>query len=203
MNARQWAAARFVVLAATTHCAMAASGSVHDPESAPEDEAALDLSVSRVDIVHGGLRVSGTMQDGSADLSIVLGPACERREIGGGIATLSAFTWTFGPDDLAAALRCNLIAIAHTRDATGRHAKTASLAVAADVVSLGEDGVPDTNAASALGVEIAHEEMASSFLSGRPIRVGGASFGATVYIAGVTPEQYKEDDAELETPIQP
>jgi hypothetical protein len=203
MNARQWAAARFVVLAATTHCAMAARGSPSDPESAPEDEVPLELSVSSADIVHGGLRVTATMQEGSADLAIVLGSDCEHREVGGGITTASAFTWILGPDDLAAALRCNLLAIAHTRDATGRHMKTASLPVDAEVVSLEEDGVSDTRDVSGLVAEMADEEIASSFLSGRPMRVSGASLGVTICIAGIAPEQSTEDEAKLEPTMDP
>lgn len=203
MNAPKWAAARFVVLAATAHCAMAATGSPGDPESAPEDEVPLELSVSGADIVHGGLRVRATMQEGSADLAIVLGSDCEHREVGGGITTPSAFAWIFGPDDLAAALRCNLIVIAHTRDATGPHRKTASLPVDAEVVSLEDDGVSDAGEVSAPVAEMAVEEIASSFLSGRPMRIGGASLGVTIYVAGIAPEQSTEDDEKPEPPIEP
>jgi hypothetical protein len=124
-----------VLLAATLSCASGGDDpSVQEPSIAEEEEA-LDLSVDRVDIVHGALRMSATMRAGSADVSILLAPSCERRQVGRGMATRTALVWALSERDLADVLGCAALLVrARVATERGRHvSKIATLGVAVDV----------------------------------------------------------------------
>jgi hypothetical protein len=95
-----------------------------------EAEVPLDLTVDRVDIDHGSLRIHATMADGSADVRVSLGDACGRGEIGSGMATRSALVWTLGEAELAQALACDLVVRARVRAGIGTELRKANLPVA-------------------------------------------------------------------------
>jgi len=101
----------------------------------PEQEQPLDLTVDSLDIAHGALRVSATMVDGAADVSVRLGGECEHREVGGGLSTLSTLVWSLGDSDVAESIRCGLVVRARVRDGVRYVHKVAELAVAVDVAA--------------------------------------------------------------------
>lgn len=104
----------------------------------PEVEEALALNVDALDVRHGSLRIEASMLDGSADVSMWLGPTCEEHEVGHGIATRSGFAWSLSGDDVARAISCNLVVKVRGFDEDGnRVLKIASLDVG---VSLVPDG---------------------------------------------------------------
>jgi hypothetical protein len=112
-----------------------AAGADDPSEQAPDEEQPLDLTVESLDIAHGALRVSATMVDGAADVSVRLGGDCEHREVGGGLSTLSTLVWSLGDNDVAEAIRCGLVVRARVRDGTRYLSKVAELAVAVDVAA--------------------------------------------------------------------
>ncbi len=139
MLCRRTAAQAFVLLAATLSC-QAGAGDSSEGELPTEQEEPLDFSVVRVEVAHGALRLSATMREGSADVSIWLGAECERRVVGGGMATPSSLVWTLGADDLARALGCDLLVVARATTPTGHVLKVASVPVMADLApSVSED----------------------------------------------------------------
>jgi hypothetical protein len=133
------ARAAVVFCLATSGCS--AGGDSADSVAPPlpeEIEEALSLSVDDLDIRHGSLRIEASMLDGSADVSMWLGPSCEPREVGRGIATRSGLAWSLSGDDIARAMECNLVVKAHGIDEDGtRVVKVADLDVS---VSLLPDG---------------------------------------------------------------
>jgi hypothetical protein len=135
MHSHVLSAGALVLLAATVSCESGADDPTEEEPPTAEAEVALDLSVDRVDIVHGALRVSAMMREGSADVSILLGPPSERRDVGRGMATRTALVWALSERDLADALGCAALLVrARVATERGRHvSKVASLAVAADV----------------------------------------------------------------------
>jgi hypothetical protein len=128
------AAASLVVGGLMVGCAAPQDGE-DPPESEPEEEVPLDISVDSLDIVHGALRISATMVDGAADVSVRLGADCEHTEVGGGISTPSTLVWTLGEKDLADALGCGLIVRARVRDGTHHVTKVAEISATVDVES--------------------------------------------------------------------
>jgi hypothetical protein len=102
MEYRGLAAGPLVLLVARVGCASRAIDPTEDVRPGTEErEVPLDLNVDRVDVVHGALRLSATMRDGSADVSISLWASCPPREVGGGIATPSGLVWTFAARSLS------------------------------------------------------------------------------------------------------
>jgi hypothetical protein len=95
----------------------------------PAEEQPLDITVDAVEVVHGALRLSATMTDGAADVSVHLGAQCDRREIGGGVSTPSTLVWSLGEEDLAAAVRCGLQVRARGREGRRRVDRIADLPV--------------------------------------------------------------------------
>lgn len=106
----------------------------------PEVEEALSLRVDDLDIRHGSLRIEASMLDGSADVSMWLGPTCEAREVGRGIATRSGLAWSLSGEEVARAIQCNLVVKAHgiAEDGT-RVLKVAALDVSVSLVPDGAD----------------------------------------------------------------
>ncbi len=123
----------------------AAQTEADDPAAdAPAEDEPLDMTVDSLDIVHGALRLTATMVDGAADVSVRTGGDCEHREIGGGISTLSRLVWSFGDKDLAAVLGCGLTVRARVQDGAGVVNKVAELGLVADIAAAdnGGEGTP-------------------------------------------------------------
>ena len=117
-----------------------AAGLVAPPP--PEVEAELALSVDALDVRHGSLRIEASMVDGSADVSMWLGPTCETREVGRGFATRSGFTWSLSREELARAIECNLVVRSRGVDEDGQRVRwTATLPVAVGLVPDGAEEV--------------------------------------------------------------
>jgi hypothetical protein len=131
-----------LLLAAAAAGCTAPSGDEDEPD--PEEILPLDLAVDRVDISHGALRLSATMVDGSADVSVRLGDACPGREVGRGMATLSTLVWALDESELADALACHLVVRARVRTPTGHVTKEAPLLVMPDVVAGEESAEQET-----------------------------------------------------------
>jgi hypothetical protein len=115
------------------------TGSADGPPPEPEEVLPLELSVDRVDISHGALRLSATMVDGAADVSVMLGDACDRREVGGGLSTLSTLVWSLGEAEVADALACDLVIRARVRTETGHVMKEAPVSLTSSVTSSPEN----------------------------------------------------------------
>ena len=110
------------------------------PSLPQEQEEALALNVDALDVRHGSLRIEASMLDGSADVSIWLGPTCDEHEVGRGIATRSGFAWSLSGDDIARAISCNLVVKVHGVDEDGnRVVKIAALDVGVSLVPDGAD----------------------------------------------------------------
>jgi hypothetical protein len=134
MDTRGLAAGVSLVLVAAAGCT-APPGAAGEPEETPDEEVPLDLAVDGVDIVHGALRLSATMVDGAADVSVSLGGNCaEHREVGGGWSTVSTLVWTFGAADVADAIGCGLAVRARVRTGARIVTKIAELAVTVGLV---------------------------------------------------------------------
>jgi hypothetical protein len=137
------------------------------PEEAPIVEEPLDMTVDSLDVVHGALRLSVTMVDGAADVSVRLAGPCEKREVGGGLSTRSTLVWSLGDADLAEAIRCGLLLRARVRDGARSVDRIAELGVAVDVSAAeGEnaDDGPQVQAVSTseLGVSLVFTQVARS-----------------------------------------
>ena len=139
MNVRGSLATISLIVCAMGGCA--ARGEQEDPsEETPAEEEPLDVTVDSLDIAHGALRISATMVDGAADVSVRLGGDCEHREVGGGLSTLSTFVWSLGDADIAAAIGCGLLVRARVRDGARYVHKVAELPVAVDVAPQERNG---------------------------------------------------------------
>ncbi len=101
----------------------------------PETEEPLYVQVDDLDVRHGSLRIEATMLEGSADVSMWLGPKCPAREVGRGFATPAGFAWSLSGDEVADAIECSLVVRARTVDDDGRYVrKVAPLPVSIDLV---------------------------------------------------------------------
>jgi len=109
------------------------------PEEAPAADQPLDLTIDSLDVVHGALRVSATMVDGAADVSVRLGGECEHREVGGGLSTLSTLVWSLGDSEVAEATSCGLVVRARVREGTRYVNKVADLEVTVDMGAQAEN----------------------------------------------------------------
>ena len=103
--------------------------------AAPVEDQPLGITVDALDVVHGALRISATMVDGAADVSVRLGGDCEPREVGGGLSTLSTLVWSLGDREVAAAIGCGLAVRARVRDGADWVNKVGELAVAVDLAA--------------------------------------------------------------------
>jgi hypothetical protein len=108
----------------------------HGPpgETSVEDQP-LDMAIDALDIVHGALRLTATMVDGAADLSVRLGGSCDHREVGGGLSTPSTLVWSLGDSEVAEAIGCGLVVRARLRDGDRSVNKVAQLEVAVDMTA--------------------------------------------------------------------
>ncbi len=171
---------------ATAGCAVPSSDHAAGPTPPlPEVEEALALNVDALDVRHGSLRIEASMLDGSADVSVWLGPTCEEREVGRGIATRSGFAWSLSGDDVARAIACNLVVKAHGVDEDGnRVLKIASLDVGVSLVPDGADLV------RVLRQETEGKDTRMTFAMpsrARRLHIGGSVIGAE-------PEDEDEDE---------
>ncbi len=193
MLSRGLTAGALALLASTVSC-IAGEG---DDEATvePPAEVPLDLTVDQVDIAHGALRLRATMREGSADVSVSVGKACGSTEVGRGMANRSTFVWALAEDELALAMKCDLVVRARVLDETGVVVKSASLSVSPLVASSGDEG-PELQgtASSEEGVSLAfgsgalsisRADFARSVLMRRPIVFEGASFDTSISVAGV------------------
>jgi hypothetical protein len=165
MNVRGSLATISLVLCAIGGCAAPAGG---DPSGeTPAEDEPLDLAVDSLDIVHGALRLTATMMDGSADVSVRLGSDCDHREVGGGVSTRSTLVWSLGDDDVADAIGCGLVVRARVRDGTRHVNKVAELGVTVDMaaveVASAEDGPQlQSVATSELGIGVVFASVTGS-----------------------------------------
>jgi hypothetical protein len=156
-----------LAVAAMSGCAQ--QGDAGDgPQEPPAEDQPLDLTVDSLDVVHGALRLSATMVDGAADVSVRLGGACDAREVGGGISTRSALVWSFGERDLAEALACGLVVRARVREEAHLVNKTAALSLKPDVAPDG-DGDGDSQAPGLMAIDNSAEGVGAVF---QPITPG-------------------------------
>jgi hypothetical protein len=149
------------LLATSLSCLPRPADRSDDEPPAKTEEEPLDLTIDRVDLSHGVLRLKATMNDGSADVSILLGTACEPRELGGGLATASSLVWSLAEDDLAGALGCDILVVARASTSTGTVLKTAPVPVGVEMASSGSD-----EAAQPPDVQRSTSEMRLVFPSG-------------------------------------
>jgi hypothetical protein len=117
-------------------------GDEEDATGSPE-VSPLDLTVDRVELVHGAVRLSATMVDGSADVSVLLGDACDRREVGRGMATRSNLVWAFAESEIAEGLACDLVVVARVHTPAEVVVKELSLAVSPIVTAAEGAGAAD------------------------------------------------------------
>ncbi len=173
--------APFALFAVTAGCAAGAEERV-ETEGVDDVEASpLEITVERVEVVHGALRVRGEMADGSADVWWSLGDACDGREVGRGFATRASFTWMLDEGELADALACGLVVRARTRSGARRRIETAVLPVAASLSARVEGGEGPAGAPSYL-------DCARALLRGRPMALGEHSFDVSVAVNDVALE---------------
>jgi|SRR5580658_1817182 hypothetical protein len=194
MRCRGLAAGALAHLAATVSC-MAGEGGDEATVEAPK-EPPLDLTIDKLDIAHGALRMSATMREGSADVSLLVGEACGSAEIGRGMANRSTFVWALAEDELALAIKCDLVVRARVLTETGMVVKAASLFVSPIVGSSGADEGPQLQAtsSSAEGITLAFGsgelaisqlDFARAVVLQRPFLFEGASFPASLSVGGV------------------
>lgn len=149
--------ARLAALAAVCAASAAATGcAAPTPETAravmatplPDVELPLSIDVDSVAVRHGALKITASIEDGSPDVSLWVGPRCDKREIGHGIATRTGFVWRLGGDDLARALACDVtVRVRVTLDDGGHALRVRTLPVSSSLFV--EDGD---------GVRVAHQE---------------------------------------------
>jgi hypothetical protein len=141
MGVRGSFAAASLIVAAMGGCAGEAgeTGEEGASEETLAPDGPLDITVDSLDIVHGALRISATMVDGSADVSVQLGGDCEHREVGGGFSTPSTLVWALGGKDVAGAIACGLTVRARVRDGERRVNKVGDLVVSVDIAAQGSE----------------------------------------------------------------
>jgi hypothetical protein len=193
--------AALALFVATMGCA---AGDIDEDATAepPADEP-LDLTIDRVDIAHGALRLSASVIDGSADVSLSAGRPCQSGELGRGMATRSGFVWALAEDELALALTCDLVVRARVMTAAGPLVKSMSLPFAASVASSSTDDPADP-VAMATGeelnvivgsseVHLSHLDFARAVLTRRPIVIGGTALTTSLSVGGVELEVEPSD----------
>jgi hypothetical protein len=163
-----------------------------DREPTVEPEVPLDLSVDRVDVVHGALRLHATMIDGAADVWTTLGGDCEPRETGGGVSTLSTLVWTLGENELADVLACGLVVHARVIVGPRRVIKAAALTVTPDVVDSRGQGADEGPAL---------QETTSS-PAGVTLAFAAASTGGRLLAGGSSIERAEPEIEEGEAPVE-
>lgn len=141
-------AAVVAICAALSGCHATARENESDPDDEeeaqppPEVEAPLQMTVDGIAVRHGDLRIAGSFEDGSPDVSLwTAKESCEKKELGHGIATRTGFMWSLGADDLQRALECNVIVRVRTFEEGVRYRKEKELAVAMSGVLEAEDNV--------------------------------------------------------------
>jgi hypothetical protein len=212
MLSRSLPAGALALLAATVSCTTGEGDDEATVETSPE--VPLDLTVDQVDIAHGSLRLSATMREGSADVSVTVGKACSSTEVGRGMANRSTFVWALGEDEVALAMKCDLVVRARVREETGVVVKSASLSVSPLVASSDTDEGPQLQGTSssengvilAFGsgeLSVSQVDFARSVVMRRPLAFEGASFDTSVSVAGVELEAEADKTAEPETAEAP
>jgi hypothetical protein len=194
MLSRGLAAGALALLVATMSC-VAGQGDDESTDEAPA-EVPLDLTIDRIEVAHGQLRLSATMGEGSADVSLLVGDACGSTEVGRGMATRSTFVWALAEDELAMAIKCDLVVQARVVTENGVIVKSLSLAVLPEVVSSAADEGLSLQATttSENGVAlpfgsgshaVSQLDFARAVIMQRPLVVEGASFDTSVAVGGI------------------
>jgi hypothetical protein len=209
MNARGLALRASLLLATTAHCATPEEdGGDPDP---PLEDAPLDLQVDAVDVVHGALRLRATMTGGSPDVSVALGGSCEPREVGAGLSTATALTWTLGEKDVVDAIDCGLVVRATVRVGRRTGNRVAPLGVSVSLTAPptevegsteepgeqeAEDNSPQESAQApaeqsapdppTTGTPVPPTDLARALLLHRQIVVEGDAFDVSLEVGGVT-----------------
>lgn len=153
-----------LIVSAMDGCA--AGAGADDPSAqTPDEEQALDLSVDSLDVVHGALRVSATMVDGAADVSVRLGGDCEPREVGGGLSTRSTLVWSLGDRDVAEAIGCGLMVRARIRDGARWVNKVAEIGLTVDMAAQERENADEgpqlqSVASSEMGISVVFASVA-------------------------------------------
>jgi hypothetical protein len=134
--------------AALGGCHSAARENENDPDddedvqSPPEVEVPLEMTLDGIAVRHGELRITGSFDDGSPDVSLwTWNEHCEKKELGHGIATRTGFVWSLASDDLQRALECNLIVRVRTFEEGVRYRKEKMLGVAMSPILESEETV--------------------------------------------------------------
>jgi hypothetical protein len=191
MGIRGAAAAVSLAWCAMFGCASPLDGEA-DREEPPVADEPLDVSVESIDVLHHALRISATMVDGGADVSVRLGGRCAHREIGGGTSTRSTFVWRLGEADLAGVIECGLLVVALVRDGGRILKKTAELEVAAelrpesDSTEAQDDGEEEANPDVGSAATTVPIEIAQSLLGRRPLVIGGTPFIVWLSVGGTS-----------------
>lgn len=178
MNVRGALAAVTLLVGALGGCATPTG----EDDSAPEEEQPLDLTIDAVDVVHGALRISATMVDGAADVSVRLA-GCGRAPVGGGLATPSSIVWSLSDRDLASAIPCLLQVHARVRDGSHYVQKFAQLRVGVGVAP--EDGETPPDAPQEQSVEKCDTGVLVGFIG---IRRGARLTTSDSILESVPPE---------------
>ena len=153
-----------------------------EPAPEVEIEEPLEVSVDRVDRSHGGVRVTASMEDGSADVSMWLGRACEAREVGSGFATPSHFVWTLSVRDVARAASCGLVVRARgPLTPRGRVVKVGNVGLSLQVSPFDADTVLQSQASNASSsttmLEFTQVRRGATLLVGDDVLVGSIDGG--------------------------
>lgn len=145
------------------------------PTPPPEIELPLDIDVESVAVRHGELRIVASFEDGSPDVSVLLGPRCDRREVGHGIATRTGFVWRLGGGDLARAISCDLLVSVRVATEDGQARRVRRLPVSSMVIL--EDGAGVSVARQETGPSVTHLAFVTASRASR-LSVGGLLVGA-------------------------
>jgi hypothetical protein len=187
MDARGSLAAACLVAGALCGCE-APTGS-DPPLDPPETDEALDVAVDSVDVVHGALRITATMVDGAADVSVRLGGSCDHREVGGGMATPSTLVWTLSDSDVAASMKCGLNVRARAHDGGRRVNRVADLAVGVGMDPEPVEGTEERPTLQSFGMsDTAIDLVFGSTRSSARLTAGGSVLQAMPPGDGADPE---------------
>jgi hypothetical protein len=185
MNARGLALGASLLLATTAHCATPEEEGGH-PDEAPVEDAPLDLQVDAVEVVHGALRLRATMTGGSPDVSVALGGGCDAREVGGGLSTATALSWTLGETDVADAIDCGLLVRATIRVGGRTATRVAALGVTVGLTAATEEVADSEEAPDPAPATVTPgRDLARALLLKRQVVVDGDAFDVAIEVGGV------------------
>ncbi len=202
MRTRGLTAGALALAAATMSCAIGPGDD--EATTAPPEPIPLDLSIDRVDIAHGALRLRATMIDGSADVWLTTGDSCGSVDIGRGSTTRSTFVWSLAEDEVVLAMKCDLVARARVMTEAGLVLESVALSVSPEVAAAPSDDESafEVTISSSGDVTIrvgsgeqafSHLELVRALLAQTPLDVWGRPFATTVSVGGT--------ELEVEPPV--